>query len=135
MTRYTVVEDAWDKLLVVVRLASAVSNVRAERIMASMLQQQGNDQFVFPSICYFVLIFMPTTYANNILFIFFLQVDCPGHASLIRTIIGGAQIMDVMLLVGEVMETNVAYFMAQHKLVCAPDRLVVRWMVLWRLHG
>lgn len=27
------------------------------------------------------------------------QVDCPGHASLIRTIIGGAQIMDVMLLV------------------------------------
>lgn len=28
-----------------------------------------------------------------------LQVDCPGHASLIRTIIGGAQIMDMMLLV------------------------------------
>ncbi|CAN0530263.1 unnamed protein product, partial [Ectocarpus sp. 12 AP-2014] len=27
------------------------------------------------------------------------QVDCPGHASLIRTIIGGAQIMDMMLLV------------------------------------
>jgi len=26
-------------------------------------------------------------------------VDCPGHASLIRTIIGGAQIIDVMLLV------------------------------------
>lgn len=26
-------------------------------------------------------------------------MDCPGHASLIRTIIGGAQIMDVMLLV------------------------------------
>lgn len=26
-------------------------------------------------------------------------VDCPGHASLIRTIIGGAQIIDMMLLV------------------------------------
>ena len=26
-------------------------------------------------------------------------VDCPGHASLIRTIIGGAQIIDAMLLV------------------------------------
>ena len=27
------------------------------------------------------------------------QVDCPGHASLIRTIIGGAQIMDMLVLV------------------------------------
>ena len=26
-------------------------------------------------------------------------VDCPGHASLIRTIIGGAQIIDLMMLV------------------------------------
>lgn len=26
-------------------------------------------------------------------------VDCPGHASLIRTIIGGAQIIDLMFLV------------------------------------
>lgn len=25
-------------------------------------------------------------------------MDCPGHSSLIRTIIGGAQIMDLMLL-------------------------------------
>ena len=29
----------------------------------------------------------------------FTLVDCPGHASLIRTIIGGSQIMDAMLLV------------------------------------
>ena len=27
------------------------------------------------------------------------MVDCPGHASLIRTIIGGAQIIDLMFLV------------------------------------
>ena len=29
-------------------------------------------------------------------------VDCPGHASLIRTIIGGAQIINMMLLVVDV---------------------------------
>lgn len=29
----------------------------------------------------------------------FTLVDCPGHASLIKTIIGGAQIIDMMLLV------------------------------------
>jgi selenocysteine-specific elongation factor len=29
----------------------------------------------------------------------FTLVDCPGHASLIRTIIGGVQIIDTMVLV------------------------------------
>jgi len=29
----------------------------------------------------------------------FTLVDCPGHASLIRTIIGGAQIIDIMFLI------------------------------------
>ena len=29
----------------------------------------------------------------------FTLVDCPGHSSLIRTVIGGAQIMDIMLLI------------------------------------
>eukprot|EP00808_Paulinella_micropora_P026278 g60664.t1 len=32
----------------------------------------------------------------------FTLVDCPGHASLIRTIMGGAQIIDIMLLVVDV---------------------------------
>ena len=32
----------------------------------------------------------------------FTLVDCPGHASLIRTIIGGAQIIDLMVLVVDV---------------------------------
>ena len=32
----------------------------------------------------------------------FTLVDCPGHASLIRTIIGGAQIIDLMVLVIDV---------------------------------
>ena len=26
-------------------------------------------------------------------------MDCPGHATLIKTVLGGAQIIDVMLLV------------------------------------
>ena len=29
-------------------------------------------------------------------------MDCPGHASLIRTILGGAHIIDMMLLVVDV---------------------------------
>ena len=32
----------------------------------------------------------------------FTLVDCPGHASLIRTIIGGVQIIDIVLLVIDV---------------------------------
>lgn len=30
----------------------------------------------------------------------FTFIDCPGHAKLIRTVIGGAQIMDLFVLVG-----------------------------------
>lgn len=36
---------------------------------------------------------------HNIGSLQFTLVDCPGHASLIRTIIGGAQIIDMMILV------------------------------------
>ena len=32
----------------------------------------------------------------------FCLVDCPGHASLVRTVIGGAQIIDLVLLVIDV---------------------------------
>lgn len=32
----------------------------------------------------------------------FTLVDCPGHASLIRTIIGGVQIIDMVILVVDV---------------------------------
>jgi selenocysteine-specific elongation factor len=35
-------------------------------------------------------------------FLQFTLVDCPGHASLIRTIIGGAKIIDMMILVIDV---------------------------------
>lgn len=31
-------------------------------------------------------------------------VDCPGHASLIRTVIGGAQIIDMMILVVDIVK-------------------------------
>lgn len=36
---------------------------------------------------------------NGYEFVQYTLVDCPGHASLIKTIIGGAQIIDMMLLV------------------------------------
>ncbi|XP_011191171.2 selenocysteine-specific elongation factor [Zeugodacus cucurbitae] len=39
------------------------------------------------------------TFAPDVDKVQFTFVDCPGHASLIRTIIGGAQIIDLMLLV------------------------------------
>ncbi len=32
----------------------------------------------------------------------FTLVDCPGHASLIRTILGGVQIIDMMVLVVDI---------------------------------
>jgi selenocysteine-specific elongation factor len=34
----------------------------------------------------------------------FTLVDCPGHASLVRTIVGGAHIIDMMILVVDVMK-------------------------------
>lgn len=37
----------------------------------------------------------------------FTLVDCPGHASLIRTIIGGAQIIDLMVLVIDITKGRV----------------------------
>ena len=36
---------------------------------------------------------------NGIEFIQFTLVDCPGHASLMKTVIGGASIIDMMVLV------------------------------------
>ncbi len=45
---------------------------------------------------------LPSLDLSNVDEIQFTLVDCPGHASLIRTIIGGAQIIDMMLLVIDV---------------------------------
>jgi selenocysteine-specific elongation factor len=44
----------------------------------------------------------PTLSAAGVAKLQFTLVDCPGHASLIRTVLGGAQIIDVMLLVIDV---------------------------------
>jgi selenocysteine-specific elongation factor len=41
----------------------------------------------------------PTHFKVKEEYLQFTLVDCPGHASLIRTIIGGAQIIDIMFLV------------------------------------
>ncbi|XP_018589513.1 selenocysteine-specific elongation factor isoform X2 [Scleropages formosus] len=56
----------------------------------------------------------------------FTLVDCPGHASLIRTVIGGAQIIDLMLLVVDVvkgMQTQTAECLLIGELTC--PRMVV----------
>ncbi|XP_060774300.1 selenocysteine-specific elongation factor [Neoarius graeffei] len=52
----------------------------------------------------------------------FTLVDCPGHASLIRTIIGGAQIIDLMMLVVDVvkgMQTQTAECLLIGQLTCS----------------
>ncbi|XP_028261454.1 selenocysteine-specific elongation factor [Parambassis ranga] len=56
----------------------------------------------------------------------FTLVDCPGHASLIRTIIGGAQIIDLMMLVVDVVkgvQTQTAECLLIGELAC--PRMVV----------
>ncbi|XP_076870593.1 selenocysteine-specific elongation factor isoform X1 [Brachyhypopomus gauderio] len=56
----------------------------------------------------------------------FTLVDCPGHASLIRTIIGGAQIIDLMLLVVDIvkgMQTQTAECLLIGQLTCS--RMVI----------
>ncbi|KAG8331173.1 selenocysteine-specific elongation factor isoform X2 [Homalodisca vitripennis] len=54
-------------------------------------------------------------------------VDCPGHASLIRTIIGGAQIIDLMLLVVDItkgIQTQTAECLVIGEILC-PKMIVV----------
>ncbi|KAK0066010.1 selenocysteine-specific elongation factor [Biomphalaria pfeifferi] len=49
-------------------------------------------------------------------------VDCPGHASLIRTIIGGAQIIDLMMLVVDItkgMQTQTAECLIIGQITCS----------------
>ncbi|KFM82139.1 Selenocysteine-specific elongation factor, partial [Stegodyphus mimosarum] len=56
----------------------------------------------------------------------FTLVDCPGHASLIRTIIGGAQIIDLIMLVVDVtkgMQTQTAECLILGEITC--NRLIV----------
>ncbi|MCL4138886.1 UNVERIFIED_CONTAM: hypothetical protein GTU68_025018 [Idotea baltica] len=57
----------------------------------------------------------------------FTLVDCPGHASLIRTIIGGAQIIDSMMLVVDVtkgLQTQTAECLVIGEILCK-EMLVV----------
>ncbi|KAL9982146.1 hypothetical protein ACROYT_G010955 [Oculina patagonica] len=56
----------------------------------------------------------------------FTLVDCPGHASLIRTIIGGAQIIDMMMLIVDVtkgLQTQTAECLVIGEILC--EKLVV----------
>eukprot|EP01137_Pigoraptor_chileana_P028344 Opistho-2@12196 len=56
----------------------------------------------------------------------FTLVDCPGHASLIRTIIGGAQIIDLMMLVVDAtkgIQTQTAECLVIGEITC--DRMII----------
>ncbi|XP_057295904.1 selenocysteine-specific elongation factor-like [Hydractinia symbiolongicarpus] len=56
----------------------------------------------------------------------FTLVDCPGHASLIKTIIGGAQIIDMMMLVIDItkgMQTQTAECLVIGEILC--EKMVV----------
>lgn len=56
----------------------------------------------------------------------FTLVDCPGHASLIKTIIGGAQIIDLMVLVVDVnkgIQTQTAECLVIGEITC--DKMIV----------
>ncbi|XP_067679923.1 selenocysteine-specific elongation factor-like [Haliotis asinina] len=60
-------------------------------------------------------------------------VDCPGHASLIRTIIGGAQIIDMMLLVVDIvkgMQTQTAECLVIGEILCRKMIVVLNKMDL-----
>ncbi|CAB4024896.1 Selenocysteine-specific elongation factor, partial [Paramuricea clavata] len=53
-------------------------------------------------------------------------VDCPGHASLIKTIIGGAQIIDLMILVVDInkgIQTQTAECLVIGQITC--DKMIV----------
>ena len=55
-------------------------------------------------------------------------VDCPGHASLIRTIIGGAQIIDMMLLVIDVtkgIQTQTAECLVIGEIICTRMMVII----------
>lgn len=54
------------------------------------------------------------------------MVDCPGHAQLIRTIIGGAQIIDLMILVVDIVkgiQTQTAECLVIGEITC--DKMIV----------
>ncbi|XP_002730416.1 selenocysteine-specific elongation factor-like [Saccoglossus kowalevskii] len=56
----------------------------------------------------------------------FALVDCPGHASLIRTIIGGVQIIDLMMLVVDVtkgVQTQTAECLVIGEIIC--EKMIV----------
>lgn len=59
-------------------------------------------------------------------FVQYTLVDCPGHASLIKTIIGGAQIIDMMMLVIDIVkgvQTQTAECLIIGEICC--DKLLI----------
>lgn len=68
----------------------------------------------------------PCKHDNRYSHIQYTMVDCPGHASLIRTIIGGAQIIDAVLLVIDItkgIQTQTAEGLVIAEITC--DKMIV----------
>ncbi|ORC93683.1 selenocysteine-tRNA-specific elongation factor [Trypanosoma theileri] len=70
----------------------------------------------------------PTLHAAGINHVQCTLVDCPGHASLIRTILGGAQIIDIMILVIDAckgIQTQTAECLVIGEILCKPLVVVI----------
>ncbi|RNF12242.1 putative selenocysteine-tRNA-specific elongation factor [Trypanosoma conorhini] len=70
----------------------------------------------------------PPLYAAGIEEVQCTFVDCPGHASLIRTILGGAQIIDIMILVIDAckgIQTQTAECIVIGEVLCKPLLVVI----------
>ncbi len=71
---------------------------------------------------------IPAPAALGVELLQFTIVDCPGHASLIRTIIGGAQIIDQMILVVDVtkgVQTQTAECLVIGEITCSKMIVVI----------
>lgn len=75
-------KDADEKFRSVLRLGKTIKNIRRYLVLVSYLSPISVDH-----------------YFRDLDSVQVTLVDCPGHASLIRTVIGGSQIIDLVFLV------------------------------------
>ncbi|ETO28049.1 hypothetical protein RFI_09084 [Reticulomyxa filosa] len=82
----------------------------------------------FSCFCVPIPEFMKPRLSPHIKQLQFTLVDCPGHGSLIRTIIGGAQIIDFMILVIDVnkgIQTQTAECLVLGEILTKPTQMIV----------
>ncbi|RNF08236.1 putative selenocysteine-tRNA-specific elongation factor [Trypanosoma rangeli] len=82
----------------------------------------------FSACCISTAVAAPPLHAAGIEEIQCTFVDCPGHASLIRTVLGGAQIIDIMILVIDAckgIQTQTAECIVIGEVLCKPLLVVI----------